>query len=360
VFAAGIAHDFNNLLTGILGYISLAQLVAQMDTKVIAYLTEAEQACQRATALTQQLLTFAKGGAPVRHTVSLVELLKESVGFALRGANVRGDIQIAADLWPVDVDAGQINQVIHNIVLNAVQAMPGGGTVAVRAENIVFEAGAPFPLREGQYVKITIQDYGCGILKEVLSNIFDPYFTTKAEGSGLGLTTAYAIVTKHDGYITVTSEVGLGTTVVIFLPASPQALVSAQTHPPIPLSGSGRILVMDDEEMIRNLLRKLLETLGYTVECVQDGAEAVTVYQHAQAAGQPFAIVILDYTIPGGMGGLETLNRLRAIDPQVKALISSGYANNPVMAAWAYYGFSGVVAKPYTIAQLQETLHNVL
>jgi signal transduction histidine kinase len=360
VFAAGIAHDFNNLLTGILGYISLAQLVAQMDTKVIAYLTEAEQACQRATALTQQLLTFAKGGAPVRHTVSLVELLKESVGFALRGANVRGDIQIAADLWPVDVDAGQINQVIHNIVLNAVQAMPGGGIVAVRAENIVFEAGAPFPLREGQYVKITIQDYGCGILKEVLSNIFDPYFTTKAEGSGLGLTTAYAIVTKHDGYITVTSEVGLGTTVVIYLPASPQALVSAQTHPPIPLSGSGRILVMDDEEMIRNLLRKLLETLGYTVECVQDGAEAVTVYQHAQAAGQPFAIVILDYTIPGGMGGLETLNRLRAIDPQVKALISSGYANNPVMAAWAYYGFSGVVAKPYTIAQLQETLHNVL
>src|SRR5215831_710862 len=360
VFAAGIAHDFNNLLTGILGYISLAQVVAKMDAKVLAYMTEAEQACQRATALTQQLLTFAKGGAPVRHTISLVEILKESVGFALRGANVRGDIQIAADLWPVDVDAGQINQVIHNVVLNAVQAMPGGGTVEVRAENIVFEAGAPFPLIEGQYVKITVQDYGCGMPKEVLSNIFDPYFTTKAEGSGLGLTTAYAIVTKHDGYITVTSEVGLGTTVVIYLPASQQALVSAQTRPHIPLSGSGRILVMDDEEVIRNLLRELLETLGYTVECVQDGAEAVAVYQRTQAARQPFAAVILDYTIPGGMGGLETLNRLRAIDPQVKALISSGYANNPVMADWAYYGFSGVVAKPYTMAQLQETLHNVL
>jgi signal transduction histidine kinase len=360
VFAAGIAHDFNNLLTGILGYISLAQVVAKMDAKVLAYMTEAEQACQRATALTQQLLTFAKGGAPVRHTISLVEILKESVGFALRGANVRGDIQIAADLWPVDVDAGQINQVIHNVVLNAVQAMPGGGTVEVRADNIVFEADAPFPLIEGQYAKITVQDYGGGIPKEVLSNIFDPYFTTKAEGSGLGLTTAYAIVTKHDGYITVTSEMGLGTTIVIYLPASQQALVSAQTRPHIPLSGSGRILVMDDEEVIRNLLRELLETLGYTVECVQDGAEAVAVYQRAQAARQPFAAVILDYTIPGSMGGLETLNHLRAIDPQVKALISSGYANNPVMADWAYYGFSGVVAKPYTMAQLQEVLHNVL
>src|SRR5712691_4439686 len=360
VLAAGIAHDFNNLLAGILCYVSLAKVVAQTDATMVAYLSEAEQACQRATALTQQLLTFAKGGAPVRYTVAIVELLKESVGFALRGANIRGDIQIAADLWPVDVDAGQINQVINNIVLNAVQAMPGGGTIEVRAENIVFEVGVPFPLREGQYVKITVQDYGYGIPKEVLSNIFDPYFTTKAEGSGLGLTTAYAIVTKHDGYITVTSEVGLGTAVVIYLPASQQALVSAQIYPHLPLSGSGRILVMDDEEMIRGLLRALLETLGYSVECVQDGAEAVAVYQRAQAAGQPFATVILDYTMPGGMGGLETLSRLRAIDPQVKALISSGYANNPVMADWAYYGFSGVVAKPYTMAQLQEVMHNVL
>ena len=360
VLAAGIAHDFNNLLTGILGYVSLAKVVAQTDAKVVAYLTAAEQACQRATALTQQLLTFAKGGAPVRHTVSLVELLRECVGFVLRGANVRGDIQTAADLWPVDVDAGQINQVIHNIVLNAMQAMPGGGTVQVRAENVVLAAGVPFPLPEGRYVKITVQDSGRGIPKEVLSNIFDPYFTTKAEGSGLGLTTAYAIVIKHEGYITITSEVGVGTTVVIYLPASQKATVSAQTHAFIPLSGSGRILVMDDEAMVRNVLRQLLESLGYTVECVQDGTEAVAAYQRAQAAGQPFAVVILDYTIPGGMGGLEALARLRAIDPQVTALISSGYANNPIVADWAYYGFSGVVAKPYTIAQLQEALHNVL
>ena len=360
VLAAGIAHDFNNLLTGILGYVSLAKVVAQTDAKVVAYLTAAEQACQRATALTQQLLTFAKDGAPVRHTVSLVELLRECVGFVLRGANVRGDIQTAADLWPVDVDAGQINQVIHNIVLNAMQAMPGGGTVQVRAENVVLAAGVPFPLPEGRYVKITVQDSGRGIPKEVLSNIFDPYFTTKAEGSGLGLTTAYAIVIKHEGYITIASEVDGGTTVVIYLPASQKATVSAQTHASIPLSGSGRLLIMDDEAIVRNVLRQLLESLGYTVECVQDGTEAVAAYQRAQAAGQPFAVVILDYTIPGGMGGLEALARLRALDPQVTALISSGYANNPVVADWAYYGFSGVVAKPYTIAQLQEALHNVL
>jgi len=360
VLAAGIAHDFNNLLAGILGYVSLAKVVAQTDATMVAYLTEAEQACQRATALTQQLLTFAKGGAPVRYTVSIVELLKECVGFVLRGANMRGDIQIAADLWPVDVDAGQINQVIHNVVLNAMQAMPDGGTVQVRAENVVLAAGVPFTLPEGHYVKITVQDPGCGIPKDVLSNIFDPYFTTKAEGSGLGLTTAYAIVIKHEGYITIASEVDVGTTVVIYLPASQKATVSAPTHPSIPLSGSGRILVVDDEEMVRNLLRQLLERLGYTVECVEDGTEAVGAYQRAQAAGQPFAVVILDYAIPGGMGGLETLTRLRVIDPQVTALISSGYANNPVMADWAHYGFSGVVAKPYTIAQLQEALHNVL
>jgi len=360
VLAAGIAHDFNNLLTGILGYVSLAKVVAQTDAKVVAYLTAAEQACQRATALTQQLLTFAKGGAPVRHTVSLVELLKECVGFVLRGANVRGDIQIAADLWPVNVDAGQINQVIHNVVLNAMQAMPGGGTVQMRAENVILAAGVPFPLPEGRYVKITVQDSGCGIPTKVLANIFDPYFTTKAEGSGLGLTTAYAIVIKHEGYITIASEVGVGTTVVIYLPASQKAPVSAPAHPHIPLSGSGRILVVDDEAMVRNVLRQLLESLGYMVECVQDGTDAVAAYQRAQAAGQPFAVVILDYTIPGGMGGLETLTRLRAIDPQVTALISSGYANNPVLADWAYYGFDGVVVKPYTMAQLQEALHNVL
>jgi len=238
--------------------------------------------------------------------------------------------------------------------------MPAGGTIRVQADNVVLGTGTIIPLPEGHYVKITVQDYGCGISREALSKIFDPYFTTKAEGSGLGLTTAYAIVTKHDGYISIASELGVGTTVVIYLPASRQTIAPAQTHPNISLGGIGRILVMDDEEMIRNLLRALLVSLGYAVECVRDGTEAVAVYQRAQAAGQPFAAVILDYTIPGGMGGLETLARLRAIDPRVVALISSGYATGPVMADWGHYGFSGVVAKPYTVNQLQKVLHRAL
>src|SRR5215510_100115 len=239
VLAAGIAHDFNNFLTGILGNISLAKLLIKTDTTVMGYLTEAEKACQRATTLTHQLLTFAKGGAPVRHTVSIVELLQESVGFVLHGANIRGDLQIAEDLWPVDVDAGQINQVINNVVLNAVQAMPDGGAIQVQANNVVLGTDATIALPEGRYAKITVQDYGCGIPSEVRSNIFDPYFTTKAEGSGLGLTTAYAIVTKHDGYISIESEVSVGTTVVIYLPASQQTIVPTQPHPDISPGGVG-------------------------------------------------------------------------------------------------------------------------
>jgi PAS domain S-box-containing protein len=360
VLAGGIAHDFNNLLTGILGNISLIKLWAGADAKVVARLTEAEKACQRATALTQQLLTFAKGGAPVRQTVALASLLTESITFALRGTRVRGDFRIAHDLWPVDADTGQMDQVLHNVVLNAVQAMPGGGTVAVQADNAILGADSPLPLPEGRYIKIAVQDHGCGIASDVLPKIFDPYFTTRPEGSGLGLATAYAIVAKHEGYITVASKVGLGTTVAIYLPASPQTLAPAPASPAVPLVGHGRILVMDDEEMICDLLREFLLCLGYEVESVHDGAAAIAMYQQAQAAGRPFTAVILDSTIPGGMGGRETIARLRTINPQVIALLSSGYANDPMMADCAQYGFRGVVAKPYTVEKLQEVLQRVL
>ena len=216
------------------------------------------------------------------------------------------------------------------------------------------------PLPEGRYIKLAVQDHGCGIPREVLPKIFDPYFTTKAEGSGLGLATAYAIVAKHDGYITVESEVGVGTTVVISLPASQQAMTPAPASPAVPLVGHGRILVMDDEDMICDLLRELLPSLGYEVECVHDGGAAIAVYQRAQAAGRPFAAVILDSIIPGGMGGWETIAHLRTINPQVVALLSSGYANDPMMANCAHYGFRGVVTKPYTVEKLQEALQRVL
>jgi signal transduction histidine kinase len=373
VLAGGIAHDFNNLLTGILGNISLVKLLVSADAKAVARLTEAEKACQRATALTQQLLTFAKGGAPVRQTVSLAHLITESVTFALRGTRLRGDFCIAADLWPVDADAGQISQVLHNVALNAVQAMPEGGTVEVRADNVVLGADSPFgatasaqggsaalPLPQGRYVKLAVQDHGYGIPSDMLPKIFDPYFTTKAEGSGLGLATAYAIVAKHDGYITVASAVGVGTTVVIYLPASQQPVTPAPASPTVPLVGQGRILVMDDEDMICDLLHEFLSSLGYEVECVRDGNAAIAAYQRAQAAGQPFAAVILDSTIPGGMGGRETIAHLHTLNPQVVALLSSGYTNDPIMASYAQYGFRGVVSKPYTVERLQEALQLVL
>jgi PAS domain S-box-containing protein len=360
VLAGGIAHDFNNLLTGILGNISLAKLLAAPHTKVMARLTEAEKACEWATALTQQLLIFAKGGAPVRQTVSLVQLLRESVSFALHGAKVRGDLHLTEALWPVDADAGQINQVLHNIVLNAVQAMPEGGTLTVWAENVVLGVGYAPPLPAGRYIKMTVQDHGCGIPKDLLPHIFDPYFTTKEQGSGLGLTTAYAIVAKHKGYMTVESEVGVGTTVVVYLPASSRPLVPVPASPEPAAVGQGRILIMDDEAMIRDLLQEILSDFGFHVVCVSDGTEAVTTYQRAQEAGQPFAVVILDHTIPGGMGGMETFAHLHTLDPQVTALLSSGYANDPVMTAFTQYGFSGVITKPYTVQKLQEALQRVL
>jgi CheY-like chemotaxis protein len=360
VLAGGIAHDFNNLLTSILGNISLAKMLGGADACVVARLKEAEHACQRATALTQQLLTFSRGGAPVRHTAAIHDLLRESVGFALHGTPVRGDVAIPATLWPVDVDEGQLSQVLHNIVLNAVQAMPNGGTVRVRAENVAWSTSLALPLQEGGYIKITVRDHGGGIPAAVLPNIFDPYFTTKASGSGLGLSTAYAIVSKHDGHLTVESEEGVGTTFFIYLPASQQRLAAAPVAEAGPLGGSGRILVMDDDAAIRDLLRETLTSLGYAVAEARHGVEALDLYQRAQAEKHPFHAVVLDITIPGGMGGKETITRLRALDPQVKALVSSGYATDPVMANYTAYGFDGVVAKPYTVQRIHLALQRVL
>ena len=342
VLAGGIAHDFNNLLTGILGNISLAKmLLGGAEARVAARLTEAEHACQRATALTQQLLTFARGGAPIRHTVALHDVLHEFVTFALHGTTVRSDMSIPATLWPVDGDEGQLSQVLHNIVLNAVQAMPQGGTVQVRAENVAWTTSLPLPLQEGRYIKITVRDHGGGIPAAALPNIFDPYFTTKPSGRGLGLATAYAIVTKHDGHLTVESEEGIGTTFSLYLPASPQPLAAVPVAEAVPLGGSGRILVMDDDVVIRDLLREMLTSMGYTVAAACDGTEVLALFQRAQAEDHPFHAVILDNTIPGGMGGQDTITHLRALDPQVKALISSGYATDPVMADYAPYGFDG-------------------
>jgi CheY-like chemotaxis protein len=238
--------------------------------------------------------------------------------------------------------------------------MPDGGTVDVQACNIWINVSEVPPLQEGRYIKITVHDQGCGISAVIQPKIFDPYFTTKEHGSGLGLATAHAIITNHDGFITVESEIGAGTTFVIYLPGSQHDVMQVVDIPDMPLVGSGRILVVDDEDMIRDLLSIMLTRIGYEVDSVPDGAEAIDVYKSAQAQGRPYTAVILDITIPGGMGGLEALEPLRAIDPQAKVLISSGYANNPVMANFEQYGFNGVIAKPYTMQKLLEVLQRVI
>ena len=358
--AGGIAHDFNNLLMGIMGNLSLARRLVTSQEHVAVRLEEAEKACRRATALTQQLLTFARGGAPVRQIVALADILEESATFSVRGSKARLEIAMPDDLWPIHADAGQISQVIHNIVLNAVQAMPEGGHIRAVGANHQLRDHDVSTLQAGPYVTLAIHDNGCGIPADVMPNIFDPYYTTKSSGNGLGLATADAIMRKHDGFITVRSEVNVGTTFVLYLPAS---LDTPQSLPPeerVSIQGQGRILVMDDEEMIRTILQKMLSYIGFAADCASDGDEAVRLYRQAQVRGEAYRLVILDITVPGGMGGIDAFVQLQRLDPNVKALLSSGYASDAALANFTAYGFCGVLAKPYTDQKLYATLKQVL
>jgi PAS domain S-box-containing protein len=360
LLAGGIAHDFNNLLTAILGNVSLAKMYLNADHKAFARLVEAENASLRARGLTLQLLTFARGGAPVKKTTSIRELIQEASHFALRGSDVRCELAIPGDLRPVDVDEGQISQVIHNLVINADQSMPEGGTISIACENVSISAKDAFPVREGDYVRISLKDQGIGIVKEHLPKIFDPYFTTKQKGSGLGLATSYSIIKRHDGHITVESEPGVGTTFHLYLPASSQEIVANEAgEQPCP-PGEGRILVMDDEDIVRTVASDMLNSLGYEVEVAGDGAEAIALFSKARASGKGFDAVIMDLTVPGGMGGKEAVKRLIEIDPAAKAIVSSGYSNDPVMADYGKYGFAGVIAKPYTMSNLRDAVGRAL
>jgi len=363
LLAGGIAHDFNNVLTAILGNVSLAKLSLQPQSKVSSHLLDVEKACLRAKDLTQRLLTFAKGGAPVKKAASLADLVRESTRFALSGSNVRCEFLLPEGLWPVEVDEGQMSQVLHNLVINAHQAMPTGGRLTVAAENAdvgTRDGMGSLPLSPGPYLKLRLSDEGIGIAPDHLSKVFDPYFTTKQEGSGLGLATAYSVVKNHGGYITVESDLGKGTTFYLYLPALPGLSLSQTTPATAAQNGHGRILVMDDEDLICRLLDQMLHQLGYEVECSHDGAEAVELFQQAQSSGNPFDVVLMDLTIPGGMGGKEAVQHLRALDPSVKAIVLSGYSNDPVMADFHQYGFCDRLAKPYTVQQLGELLHHVL
>lgn len=360
VLAGGIAHDFNNLLTGIIGNASLARMLCSPEDRVYKRLTELEDASLRAKDLTQQLLTFAKGGVPIKKTTSIASLLRDSITFAMRGSNVTCDLSIPEDLNPVEIDEGQITQVIHNLIINADQAMTKGGFIKVSAENISISISSGLPVQDGEYVKITVSDTGIGIPRENLIRIFDPYFTTKVEGNGLGLATVYSIIKNHGGYITVESEVGAGTTFYIYLPASHNKIAQKKAVEEGPIHGKGRILVMDDEEIVRVIAKELLTELGYKVEFAGDGVATIEVYNKAKKSGNPFDAVILDLTIPGGMGGKETVKKLIEVDPNVKAIVSSGYSNDPIMSDCTKYGFLAVIAKPYRVNELSRILHKVV
>jgi signal transduction histidine kinase/ActR/RegA family two-component response regulator len=344
VLAGGIAHDFNNLLTAILGNLSLLQAGGQKEQ----VLAETKKAIARARGLTEQLLTFARGGAPVKKLVALDKLLREAVPFALAGSNVQVVFDLAPDLLEAELDEGQFAQVINNLVINARQAMPKGGRLEVQAANGEMEAGRRF-------VRITIRDHGEGIPEANLPRIFDPYFSTKKDGKGLGLTVVYSIIRSHDGRIEVESQPGQGAAFTLHLPASDRHSLPASAEPPRELKGL-RVLVMDDEESIRQVAGRMLRHLGCTVFEAADGVEAVSLYERWRRAGNPPDVVIMDLTVPGGMGGLEALRRLRALNPQVRAVVSSGYSNDPVLASPQDHGFRGVLSKPYTLEEIQRLL----
>jgi len=359
--AGGIAHDFNNLLTGIMGNIGLAKTYLKLSGKNFDTLDEAEKAAVRAKDLTQQLLTFARGGMPVKKSVTITELIEESTRFALRGSSTRPMLSVPVDLWPLEVDEGQISQVMHNIVINADEAMPGGGKLEITASNIKLSNKSTLPIPKGKYIRIDIKDTGVGISREHLQRLFEPYFTTKQKGSGLGLSTAYSIIKNHGGYITVESIQNKGTTFCVYLPASDKPLEIDKEPASIKITPrGGKILVMDDEEIIRIMLSNMLQVAGFEAELTVDGTQALDMYNQALETGKPFDVVIMDLTIPGGMGGKEAIQKLREMDPQAKVIASSGYATDPVMADFQDYGFDAVITTPYSISQLENTLQKVL
>jgi signal transduction histidine kinase/CheY-like chemotaxis protein len=363
VLAGGLAHDFNNLLMGIVGNLSLAQAMVPTDQKQLTTrLSSIAASCARARGVTNQLLTFSKGGAPVKATASISELVTECTRFTLSGSPVAPHFDISGDLWPAEIDAIQIGQVIQNLVINAMQAMgPRGGILTVSLRNTVLEDANSLPagisLPPGQYVWLTVQDAGSGIPAEYLDRIFDPYFSTKEKGSGLGLAVCYSIVRAHGGAITVDSEIGVGTRFSIYLPASTRPVAHVPELPPPPPRGlRGRVLLMDDDPTVAEVTQEMLESLGYATRSASCGEDALEQFRRAEAQGERFDTVILDLTVPGGLGGRDTLPQIRAVRPDVRVLATSGYADDPVLGNYREYGFDGVLPKPFTLAELARAL----
>jgi PAS domain S-box-containing protein len=359
ILAGGIAHDFNNIMTSIVGNIALAKMSSNIQKNIFEILTDAEEACRRAKDLTNQLLTFSKGGAPIKKISSIAKQLKDSARIVLRGSNVGYEFFIPPDLWAVEIDEGQINQVIFNLIINARQAMLDGGKIRISAENVIIDEQSALPLIHREYIKVTVKDQGIGIPNEHLQKIFDPYFTTKQKGNGLGLSSTYSIIKNHDGYIAVDSEVGKGSTFHFYLPAVSRHVPMVAEKKPVLIEGEGKILLMDDDENILTSVSRTLMQIGYKVELARDGIQAIDIYKKAMSSG-PFDAVIMDLTIREGMGGKEAVGKLLEIDPEARVIVSSGYSTDPVMANYKKYGFCSVITKPYQIEALSELLHDVI
>jgi len=360
VLAGGIAHDFNNIMTGIIGGVSLAMTEVDQDSAVMQTLQDTQNAAFRARDLTQRLLTFSKGGAPILKTTSIKTLLKDSAIFAIHGSNVTCTYDLSDDLKPVKIDEGQISQVINNLAINSVQAMPEGGTITIAAENVTLSENDIVSLDPGKYIKVSVADQGNGIPETHLAKIFDPFYSTKTRGSGLGLATSFSIIKRHNGYITAESEVDKGATFTFYLPASNSDKERGKPKNRNIQKGSGTILIVDDDAFVRLAVTKILVKLGYTIDQAANGEEAVEKFTAAQKSDTPFDLVITDLTIPGGMGGVETTAELKKIDPAVKVIVSSGYSTDPILAHYEEYGFAGRIAKPYTIEEISKTIHAVM
>ena len=360
ILAGGIAHDFNNLLSGIFGNLSVAIMDAEEGSDLREMISESMRACHSASGLTKQLLTFAKGGSPTTDVVALDSIVRESCIFATRGSAVKCVFAVDDGLLPARVDEDQLAQVLRNLVINACQAMPAGGVVTITAANLELDETCGLPLEPGPYLAISLRDEGDGISEDKLSRVFEPYFSTKAVGRGLGLAICHSIVTQHGGHIGVESNLGEGATFTIYLPAADPAALSTKAGPGALETGVGRVLVMDDEPKVATALTRMLRRLGYECETVSDGASALQAWKNAMASDHPFDVAIMDLTIPAGMGGKEANEKLKELDPDAKAIVSSGYSEDPIIAQYEKFGFLGVLAKPYGIGQAAEVLSRVL
>ncbi|MCP4653427.1 MAG: PAS domain S-box protein [Candidatus Omnitrophica bacterium] len=359
VLAGGIAHDFNNILTVVLTNLDLAKMYGEGQEKILERLIEAEAASVQAKNLTQQLLTFSKGGVPIKKTAAIKEMLKDVGEFTLRGSNVRGDFDIDENLSSVEIDLGQMSQVVQNLVLNGQQAMPDGGTIKISAKNITLSKNNSQLLEAGKYIEITISDHGMGVPEEHMKRIFDPYFTTKQKGSGLGLAVVFSVIEKHGGHINVKAKQGQGTTFSIYLPVSLQQETKKNEKSKV-TKGEGSLLVMDDEASLVKALKIVFHNLGYKASFAANGEDTIKLYKEAIDTGTPFDVVILDLTIPGGRGGKEIIGELLKIDPKVRAIASSGYSTDPVMVDFQEYGFKGAAAKPYELSVLSQTIKGIM